>query len=451
VPTEHRACRWQITATHLRLAALFLALPAVAAPAELRVEDAIRAAWQQNPGIAASAGQVAAARADAEAARDARLPKLLLSARAVATDEPMAAFGLRLDEQKIAQADFAPNRLNAPDPVGGVGLGGTIVQPLYAGGRLSAARRAAAHQVEAEASAHERRRQELALAVVEAYFGTSLAMDALRYSDDVLEHARETERFVKARNERGLLLDADVARATACRAQAEAERATAVQRLASARASLALLAGDEAGQAELVTPVAGRQPASLQPPRALDPAERADLKAARSRASAAEAAVGLARGAYLPEVLAQGSVETMRSALDQGASWFSVALVARWKLDLADQRSARAAEARAGAAEKALRWQELQARHEVEEARRAIAGADSRVASAREAMAASDSSRTLRLARHRQGLLPLTDVLDAEAALAGARALLLRSQLEARVARAQLQLASGEPVEGVDS
>ena len=70
-------------------------------------------------------------------------------------------------------------------------------------------------------------------------------------------------------------------------------------------------------------------------------------------------------------------------------------------------------------------------------------------AAAREAVASSEAVRSQRTARHRQGLLPLTEVLDAETALSGARALLLRSQLESRLARAQLQLAAGQPVEGV--
>jgi outer membrane protein TolC len=76
--------------------------------------------------------------------------------------------------------------------------------------------------------------------------------------------------------------------------------------------------------------------------------------------------------------------------------------------------------------------------------------ADTRVRSAEEAVAASESARRLRVARHRQGLLPLTDVLDAETGLAGARALLLNSRLEARVARARLALALGTPVEGLN-
>jgi outer membrane protein TolC len=148
-------------------------------------------------------------------------------------------------------------------------------------------------------------------------------------------------------------------------------------------------------------------------------------------------------------VFAQASVETMRSAIDQGATWFTGALVARWQLALGDVRATEAARLRASATEASARWQEQQARREVEEARRAVEAADARVRSAAEAVTASESARTLRDSRYRQGLLPLTDVLDADSALAVARALLVRSRFEARLARAALQLATGALLEGV--
>lgn len=422
-------------------------LPRAATAEDLAIADAIRLAWSRNEGLAAAALDASGAREQASAAEAARLPKLALSARAVGTDEPMMAFGLRLDEARIGAADFAPARLNSPSFLGGVGLGATLTQPIYAGGRLDAAAGAARAQARAETSGLERRRQELALAVAEAYFGAQAGAQALTYADDVLAHARETESFVRRRNAEGLLLDADVARASAARAQAEAERAAAEQRLASARSGLALLAGESTRGANLATPLA----TAFSPTDARSaPAERPDLRSARARAEAARSAAATARGSLLPEVFAQVSGETMRSDIDQGANWVTAVLGARWQLDLADVHAIRAADARASAAEAAARWQERQAAREVEEARRAISSADARVRSGEEAAAASESARELRTARHRQGLLPLVEVLDAEAGLAGARALLVRSRLEARLARAQLELALGESVEGVE-
>jgi outer membrane protein TolC len=429
-----------------RLAAVVLLLPTATIAAPFTIEEAIRATWKQNPAIASSSEMVAAARAEANGARDGRLPSLVLSAKAVATNEPMSAFGLKLDEQRITAADFDPHRLNAPDSVGGVGLGATVMQPIYMGGRLTAARRAASAQADAETSSHERRMQEMALQVVQAYFGAQVAAEGLTFAEDVLAQARETESFTRARNQQGLALDADLARATAFRAQAEAESSAAAQRLASARATLHLLAGEQAAIADLSTPLVTGE-VSADSTNSAGP--RADLKAAAFRAEAAHAMVVATRGSLLPEVMAQATLETMRSDFNQGATWYTLGLVARWHLAVADFRATDAASLRAQAAEDARRWQERQATYEIDEAQRALQSARSRGQAAHEAVAASESARSLRLARHRQGLLPLTDVLDAEAGLAGARALLLRSEYDARVAAAQVQFAFGKPIEGV--
>jgi outer membrane protein TolC len=391
---------------------------------------------------------VAAAHADAEAAKEQRLPSLVLSAKALATNEPMMAFGLKLDQQRIGAADFDPARLNSPDVIGAVGVGAAVVQPLYMGGRLTSGARAAAWQNEAEAKQHERRKQEIAFHVAQAYFGAQVAAEGVRYAEDVLAQAKETEAFSKARNQEGMALDADVARATAFRAQAEAERASALERLASTRAGLALLVGEDAATAELVTPLQAEAPRVSSAP-ALEVTQRPDLDAARMRSEAAREMVSVSKGSLKPEVLAQGSVETLRSAFDQGATWFTVGVFARWKLSLADWQGKRAAENRASAAREARAWQEEQARHDVEEAWRSLKTSQVKLTSAGEAVAASESARRLRIERHRQGLLPLTEVLDAETGLAGARTLLLRSRYEARVAAAQLQLALGQPIEGV--
>jgi outer membrane protein TolC len=388
---------------------------------------------------------VAAAQADAEGARDQRLPNLQVQIKAVATKEPVAAFGLRLDEQRIAAADFDPARLNSPDLTGGVGASATIMQPLYMGGRLNAGRRAAEDQAQAERWAHGRRLQEMAFNVVQAYFAAQVSKQALAWADDVLTQARETESFARARNEQGLALDADVARATAFRAQAEADRTAAVQRLESARAGLVLLVGDEAVAAELTSPLLDETQK-----RSAESGERPDLRAAQLRADAAREMVTAARGSLLPQVMAQATVETMRSALDQGALWYTVGLVARWQLSAPDLKATTAARRRAEAAESARRWQIQQAAHEAGEAERSLQASHMRVSSAREAVAASESARSLRRERHRQGLLPLTDVLDAEAGLAGARALLLRTEFEVRVTAAQLALALGQSIEGVN-
>lgn len=440
-----------------RLLVTAAALSSTAAAKELPVADAIRAAWSGNPGLAAGAHQVEAARAEAQGAHGGHWPTLAVTAKGVGTSEPVGVFGTKLDEQRITQADFNPATLNSPGPAGGVGLGAAVILPIWMGGRITSGERAADAQAGAEANSQVRRRQEMALAVVEAYFAVQVAAQGVQYADDALEHAREVERFLRQRNQKGLVLDADAARGTAFRAQAEAEREAVLRQLGSARSALAMLTGLDTRRVELVTPVEAAPAAALPgaPGAAGAPAspspERPDVAAARLRSRAAEESIGVSRASLLPEVFAQAGLDTLRGASAQGATWWSAALVVRWQIGVSSVRNLEAAEARAAAAASAARWQEVQASREVDEARRAGAAAEARVRSAREAVAASESARELRQARYRQGLLPLTEVLDAEAALAGARSLLLNSQLESRIARAQLDLALGLPIEGVES
>jgi len=419
------------------------ALAALPAQEALTIQDAIRRAWADQSGLQAGAAMAEQAGAEAEAMGNLRLPSLSLSAGLTRTNEPMAAFGTRLDQARITQNDFTPALLNHPDPVTGAGALLTLTQPLYAGGRLDAARRAGAALASSATASQDRRRQQVALAVDQAYFGAQVARQALAWAEDTLRQARETERFVQARVEQGLMLKSEGERTRAFRAQCEAGLVEARQRIASARSALALLMGGEVPE-QLATPV---QPEDTALPSG--PGLRGDLEAARAQSEAAREGVAAARGSLKPEVGLNLSAGTARYSLASGGNWTSVSVGARWSFSFSDGPRVHAARAAARAAELGLKWQRQQAGREVDEARRGLEAAQARIEYAKDALAASESVRAMRTARHREGLLPLTEVLDAEAALTGARTLLLASQLDWRVGRAQLALALGQPIEDV--
>ena len=414
-----------------------------AAAAPLELPAAIRRALAHSPFLRAGAASVEAARADADAARAAHLPTLELGARALRTDEPVGAFGLRLDEGRLGAADFDPARLNAPAAVGGLGLSATLNLPLYSGGRTRAGAQAARGIAQAEEQSQERRKQQVAFAVVRSYFGIRAAAQATLHAEEAVQSARETERFVRERVTQGLLLEADALRATAFRAEAEARLAQARGTAGSSRAALELLLGEEVDASALNTPI--EETAALPAAEA----DRPDLRAATLRTGAAQAQASAASGVLLPEVFLQASAQTLRSSLDQGTTWTLLVLGARWELSLGAVHAASAARARAAAAASSAQAESDEAHREAKEARFSLDAAAARTGAAREAVAASASARELRLARYRQGLLPLTDLLDAELAFFNAQSLLVQSLLETRLARASLQLALGQPIEGV--
>ncbi len=436
---------------HLNYLPLLLAtaLPAQVAPVAteaLTIEAAIHRAWSQQSGLQAGEAMVDRAKADADAMRDLNLPTLSLSAGLMRTDQPMMAFGMKLNQARISQMDFNPASLNKPDAITGVGGGLTLSQPLYTGGRLTAARKAGGAMAEAEAASQSHRRQQVALAVVQAYFGAQVAEQGQVYAEDSLRQAREVEHFVQARVDQGLMLKAEGLRIRAYRAQGEAGLVEARQRVASARSGLALLLGQETAPVRLITSLmaeANPSPTDL-------PGIRGDVRAAKFQWQAARQGVKASQGSLLPEVGLNLGLGTMHNTWSSGGNWSEASLGFKWNIFSGpDRRRVSSAKAMERAASYNVRWQEQVAGREVAEARLAMESAAARIKMAREAVEASESVRALRQARHREGLLPLTDVLDAEAGLSGARALLLNSEYELRVSRAQLSLALGQPIEGV--
>jgi len=410
----------------------------------LTLEASIRQAWSQQTGLQAGQAMVERAAAEAGALKALRLPTLSAAVGVTRTDEPMMAFGTKLNQARIAQADFLPSALNRPDSVTGTGATLSLRQPLYAGGRLDAAFKAGTALAEAEVAAQAHRRQQVALAVVQAYFGAQMAQRGVDYAEDTLRQAQETERFVGSRVEQGLMLKSEGDRARAFRAQSEAGVVEARQRLATARSGLALLIGSPTAP-EVLTTVLDEGAQEL-------PAQggtRADLEAARHQAEAAQEGLNAQKGLLKPEVGLVLTAGTARKSWNEGGNWTTASVGATWTFSFAEQRRVQAARASVRAAELNQQWLRQVADRDAGEARRALDTALARMAYAKVAVEASESVRSIRTARHREGLLPLVEVLDAETGLSGARTLLLNSQLEWRLSRAQLALALGQPVENV--
>lgn len=423
---------------------IFILSPTLVAQSQgMTLQEAIRQAWNRQPGLLTGEAQVDQAHAEAAAARAARLPTLQAEAGWRRTDEPLMAFGTKLDQGRLTAPDFDPARLNAPDPISGLGASVTLRQPIYAGGRIEAGIAAARAMASAADSRQARRRQETAAAVVQAYFGRETAAQGLVYAEDAVRHAQAMESYIAARVTQGLMLKADALRARAFRAQSEADLALARQREAEAKNALALLIGGSVPDT-LSTPLAAS-------PCIVDaPGDRPDLQAARWEVEAASQAAKAEGGALKPELGVELGWGAARPGFgSNGATWTNLSVGARWTFSFAQTRKAQAARAGARAAEESLRWQQAVADQERANAITALDAAQARVKAGEESLAAAEEARRMSEARFLAGLLPLTDQLDTEARLAGARALNLSSLLELRTAEARQALADGRPVEGV--
>lgn len=417
----------------------------LAAVEPLPLQDAIRRSWTQQAGLKAGAAMVEARQAEAQSYKALNLPTITFQAYGTRTDEPMMAFGIKLNQARIGMMDFDPRSLNKPDAIGAFGGGLNLQQPLYTGGRISAAREAGRLMAGSESASQERRKQEVALAIVQAYFGAQVAGQAQKWADETTEWAAEMERFVGARVDQGLWLPSELARVKAFRAYAESQQAEVRRLQQTARSGLGLLLGSGPVDAALSTPIEAAATAA-----ASSGSGRPDIQAAALMAQAAGEGRKAAHGTLLPEVGLELGAGTLRHSFADGGNWTSASIGLKWRLfNEPERRKAQAAAAQERAAQEMLSFKRQQADHEVREAKAGVTAAEARIAAARKALAAAEESKHLREARHREGLLPLIEVLDAQAALEGARTLILQSLYDLRVNRARLDLALGQPIEGV--
>ncbi len=417
-------------------------------------------AGARYPGVAVSLEQSAAAAAGVREARTVYLPK----AQSVfqlnrATDNNVP--GLLLPNNVISPISGPIHVQNAGTSTWGSAVGFLVSwEPFDLGQRAAHVASALASQTKAEKSL-ARTRFEVEAAAADAFL-TVLAADATAdRSRASLERAKTLETSVRALTEAGLRPGADLARATAERALAEAQVVQAELSSKTARIAVAQLTGDAA---TAVAPVPGRlmgdapeparpsasvlfaHPAAIEQQAAIDEVEfrRKELAKAYTPRFLLQSSL-YARGAGVnADGSSMGGVNGLGPNIYNWGLGFSVLFPF---LDQPQIRAQREAEGHRAAAEGArLRRlkQDLSAREErahaqLEAARRLAQLAPVQAEAARSAVAQSE-------ARYKSGLAPILEVAEAQRLLlqaeideALAKLNVWRMQLALATARGDLQ------------
>jgi outer membrane protein len=356
---------------------------------------------------------------------------------------------------------FLPNELSLPglappELVGPTDDGAwsfTTSYTLFDGGERRARLKAAqAHAGAAEAS-REEARQTVALNVETAYFACASAQQVLRVAEEGLRRAQDHLRLASERKAVGAVPLLDVLRAQVAVSDARVSLVAAQGALRTARGALATAMGLPAESPLEIAPDASEPeaPDASGLIAALDAgaAQRAAVKAAQDGVEAARRGVDAAKSAWSPKVVAFGSWGREDAAwLPQDQTWSAgVALslpiftgfsrvheVARAKADLAVAEAQR---------DQAL----LVARQQGWEAFSAYQEAYERARACVDLVAQAKESHRMAKERYAVGAGTLTDLLDAETALAHAEASKVSAEWSTRAARARYLWSLGRLVE----
>jgi outer membrane protein TolC len=412
------------------------ALSARGQEARLSLEQALEASLKNNKELHLAALDEAAAKARYKQTSAVFLPQMTLSYTGMSTNNPLNAFGFKLQQQAITQEDFNPTLLNNPSATQNFITKAEWIQPIL---NLDAwsMRQAAKEQQTVYSFKTKRTEEYITFEVKKAYAQLQLAHQAKRVLEEAFQTVNAIYTATNNRFEKGYLQKSDVLQVQVQVKTAENTLAEAKSNVLNASDYLSLLMGSAAGVTYQVDSIT--QITTLPQARISD--ERADFRAMQAAVTAHDKMVNSGKMAYLPKLNAFGEyMINDRDAFGFGSDAYLVGAQLSWTLfngtatrhKIAEQRIERDKTAQQ------LAWQKEQAQLELNKATRQVQ--DTQFALQQQETAVAQAAEALRIVqnRYQQGLVTTNDVLQAQSLLAQQKLLLAQAMFQYNTTNAYL-------------
>ncbi|WP_448584266.1 TolC family protein [Thermocrinis sp.] len=391
---------------------------------ELKVEDALKLALENNRELKALHREIEAGRLGVKSAKGAYFPRLKLEETFTRTDVPVYVFMNKLNQERITLQDFDPGRLNNPKGINNFETKIGLEVPIWVGGKLQTVERIATLNLSVLQSEYARKKEEIALKVYQAYLDAVLTKSAIKVSEQSLKEALEHQRLAQQMYEAGLALLSDVFRAKVYVEQAKEKLEASKKDYKIAKKALELVLGTSLGDFEVEEikecPVVETKELfeiALQ--------KREDLKAMRIREKIFEEYYKLEISNNLPNVYA-GAFYFLNSKdhpLGADGKGYMLTIGFSWTFDtgLSTLNQAKAHLERKRAMEERVNGLKDLIAFEVEKSKADYEKALSALNSARERVKASNEVLRVMELRYKNGLARMVDLLDAQSQLDMAR------------------------------
>jgi len=206
------------------------------------LQQVLEIARQNNWEIKKSAQEILRQKAEFRSTLSAFLPEVSISESVTRTNDPLAAFGIKLQQQIVTQSDFNPDLLNSPDDVTDFNLGIMVNQPVFNPDAI-AGRKAVAYNLEAAGQKNVHLRFYIEYLVKQSYYAIQMAKAKQDVLKEAFEYAKENHRIAGNNLEEGFVSKADVMDAYVRVVELEKKSAEAENDVISAQQMLAFLLG----------------------------------------------------------------------------------------------------------------------------------------------------------------------------------------------------------------
>lgn len=382
----------------------------------LTMDQAVQSATSENRAV-----QIAKKDEEISAARYKQtdavyLPQASFSYTALSTNNPLNAFGFKLQQKEITAADFNPALLNNPNATPDFMTKVEVQQPIINMDMIYK-RKAALKQNEIYGLATQRTKEYLAFEVQKMYLQLQLAYQGKKVLQSALKTA---EAFSKLSNDYyngGLMQKSDLLNAQLQVSGIQTSLAEIDNNIANASDYLSLLMNKPSG----VTYLTDSTSASLSlSDTASVNEERADLKAIKKSIESYNLMLTASKKSYLPRLNAFASYQFNNSAMFKyDASAYLAGVQLNWDIFKGNTTKNKIAEQQLEIEkmQSQLSMQKEQSELQLLQAKRDASNAKFKMDQNR--LAAQQAEEALRITENRfqQGLVKATDVLEAQTKL----------------------------------
>lgn len=406
----------------------------------ISLNEAITATIQNNKSIQLARIDENIAAAKYKQTEAIYLPQIGLSYTALSTNNPLNAFGFKLQQKSISQTDFNPDLLNHPSGTPDFMTKLEIQQPIINMDMLYM-KKAAAKQTEIYQFQTQRTEEYMSFEVKKAYLQLELAYEAVKVLEDALQTTKAFEKFTKDHFEQGLIQKSDVLNTQVQVKTVESNLEKANSNIRNASDYLSLLMGRPTGVIYKVNNSYSKEITNNDSLTNVT-ASRADFMAMQKAIEASDLGIRASKMSYLPKLNAFGSYQLNDSRMfGFGANAYLAGIQVSWDIFKGNRtkNNITIQTIERNKLSEQLTQQKDQSQLELNKAYRDLS--DARYEYAQQATAVEQAAESLRITqnRYQQGLINTTDVLMASTQLLQQKLALAQVVFKKNVTTAYLQ------------
>ncbi|WP_271393802.1 TolC family protein [Aequorivita sinensis] len=369
---------------------------------------------QQNNKLKIGEQQVLAAKGDYNQTNALFLPNISASHSGMATTNPLMAFGFKLNQEIVEQADFDPNKLNNPSQINMFATKIEVQQPIVNVDGIFQ-RKAAKAKYNATQMQLARTGDYLSLETEKAYMQLQLAYKSVTVLESALKAANENLRLANNSFKQGYLQQSDVLSVQVRVTEVENQLQYAKSNVINASEYLAVLMNEEISG--VLKPTDSLTIASELSAFENLSDSRADIKAMEFAAEAYKQNYKADKMSFLPRLNAFGSYELYDDEIFQAdANGYLFGAALTWNLFEGSKRFGKTQKSKAEFNQANLELDQYKAESKLElnKAKRMFQDAKNNLKLTELALEQSKEALRIRTNRFTEGLEKTTDLLMAE-------------------------------------